>query len=116
MRAHPGKKRAEDPLVPPDKDVNVPTPDLRKCPPKKKKKGANKDPAVFPDEHAPVPHDFRKRPPENNFVTTVLMPVGTYASNGMLPPNTRAQEIPTLPAIQTQDARYPTRGNRTPAT
>ena len=47
-------------------------------------------------------------------MTTVLMPIGTHASNGMLP-NTRAQEIPTLPAIQTQEARYPTRGNRTPA-
>jgi hypothetical protein len=30
-------------------------------------------------------------------------------------PNTSAQETPTLPAIQIQEARYPTRGNRTPA-
>jgi hypothetical protein len=84
-------------------------------PPSKKKKKGAKDPAVFPDKHAPVPPDLRKRPPENNIMTTVLMPVGTYASKEMLP-NTRAQEIPTLPAIQTQEARYPTRRNRTLAT
>ena len=30
-------------------------------------------------------------------------------------PNTSAQETPTLPAIQIQEAHYPTRGNRTPA-
>ena len=47
-----------------------------------------KDPAVLPDEHAPVPPDLRKCPPENNFMTTVLMPVGTHASNGMLPNTT----------------------------
>jgi len=115
MRACPEKK-GQDPLVPLDKDAHVPTPDLRKCPHKKKKKGANKDPAVLPDKHdAPVPPDLQKYPPENNFMTTVLVPVGTCASNEMLP-NTRAQEIPTLPAIQTQEARYPTRGNQTPAT
>ena len=107
MCAHP-KNRAKDPLVPPDKDARV-GPDLRKRPPKKKQKGA-KDPAVLPDEHAPVPPDLQKRPTENNIMTTVLMPVGTYASKEMLP-NTRAQEIPTLLAIQTQEARYPTRGN-----
>ena len=49
-------------------------------------------------------------------MTTILMPVGTYASKGGMLSNTRAQEIPTLPAIQTQEARYPTRGNQTPAT
>ena len=47
-------------------------------------------------------------------MTTILMPVGAYASKRMLP-NTSAQETPTLPAIQIQEARYPTRGNRTPA-
>ena len=107
MRAQ--KKRAQDPLVPPDKDA----PDLRKRPPKKQK-GA-KDPAVLPDKHAPVPQDLRKSPPENNIMTTILMPIGAYASKGGMLPNTRAQEIPTLPAIQTQEARYPTRGNLTPA-
>jgi hypothetical protein len=106
MHAAP-KKRAKDPLVPPDKDA----PDLRKRPPKKQK-GA-KDPAVLPDKHAPVPQDLRKSPPEN-IMTTILMPVSAYTSKEMQP-NTRAQEIPTLPAIQTQEARYPTRGNRTPA-
>ena len=92
MRARPGKKSAKDPLVPPDKDA----PDLRKHPPKKQK--VAKDPAVLPDKHAPVPPDLQKCPPENNFMTTVLMPVGTHASNGMLP-NTSAQETPALPAI-----------------
>ena len=80
MRAAP-KKRAKDPLVPPDKDA----PDLRKRPPKKQK-GA-KDPAVLPDKHAPVPQDLRKSPPEN-IMTTILMPVGAYTSKGMQP-NTR---------------------------
>jgi hypothetical protein len=92
----------------PDKDA----PDLRKRPSKKQK--VAKDPAVLPDKHAPVPQDLRKSPPENNFMTTILMPVGAYASKRMLP-NTSAQETPTLPAIQIQEARYPTRGNRTPA-
>jgi hypothetical protein len=48
-------------------------------PPSKKKKKGAKDPAVFPDKHAPVPPDLRKRPPEDNFMTTVLMPVGRAA-------------------------------------
>jgi hypothetical protein len=43
-------------------------------------------------------------------MTTILMPIGAYASKGGMLPNTRAQEIPTLPAIQTQEARYPTKG------
>jgi hypothetical protein len=85
----------------PDKDA----PDLRKRPPKKQK--VAKDPAVLPDKHAPVPQDLRKSPPENNFMTTILMPVGAYASKRMLP-NTSTQETPTLPAIQIQEARYPT--------
>ena len=94
-------------------DLRKRPPDLRKRPPKKQK--VAKDPAVLPDKHAPVPQDLRKSPPENNFMTTILMPVGAYASKRMLP-NTSAQETPTLPAIQIQEqARYPTRGNRTPA-
>ena len=72
-------------------------PDLRKRPPKKQKVVA-KDPAVLPDKHAPVPQDLWKSPPENNFMTTILMPVGAYASKRMLP-NTSAQETPALPAI-----------------
>ena len=129
---HLQKKGCQKSSVLPDKDAHVPSPDLRKCPPKKKQKGAKdpavlpgkhapkkkekcaKDPAVLPDEHAPVPPDLQKRPPENNTMTTVLMPIGTYAATGMLP-YTREYEMPTLPAIQPPEARNLSRRNQTPA-